>query len=91
MKNLPVKAPPPPLRACPVRSGSSSGLSRNLPLRAGSAPVGSTAFPCQASTLATLVGRAHGRNAREHSAPCVDITLFEVPSAFAVLLGLSIA
>ena len=30
------------------------------------------------------------RNARERSAPCVDITLFGVPSAFAALLGLSI-
>ncbi len=29
------------------------------------------------------------RNARERSAPCVDITLFGVPSAFAAFLGLS--
>jgi hypothetical protein len=29
------------------------------------------------------------RNVRERSAPCVDITLFGVPSAFAAFLGLS--
>ena len=32
-----ASTPTPPLRACPVRIGSSSGLSRNLPLR-GQAP-----------------------------------------------------
>src|SRR5260221_576924 len=58
-KTLPVKAPPPPLRACPMRSGSSSGLSRNLPLRAGGRlrrprpPCSSiTAFDCQNSSSA---------------------------------------
>ncbi len=30
------------------------------------------------------------RNTRGRSAPCVDITLFGVPLAFATLLGLSI-
>jgi hypothetical protein len=35
--------------------------------------------------------RVRPRNAREHPAPCVDITRFGVPSAFAVLLGLSLA